>query len=98
MFRQVNDSTGSVEIQIDDETLAVPAGMTVAAVLLLHDRLPTRLNQATGQPRAPHCLMGACFECLLEIDGIEQRACQVIIEPGMRIRRRLYPEASEQTE
>jgi predicted molibdopterin-dependent oxidoreductase YjgC len=34
--------------------------------------------------------MGVCFECLLEVDGISgQRACQVQVQAGMRIRRQL---------
>ena len=77
MFRRINNDIEQIEVVLDGEALLVPAGLSVAAVLLLQDRLPTRLNQATGLPRAPHCLMGACFECLLEIDGVEQRACQV---------------------
>lgn len=89
MFRRIDCGADTIEIVVDDETLPVPAGMTVAAALLLHDKVPTRLNQATAAPRAPHCLMGACFECLLEIDGIEQRACQVGVASGMRIHRRL---------
>ena len=41
-------------------------------------------------PRAPFCMMGACFECLVEIDGrANQRACQVRVRGGMRVRRQL---------
>lgn len=92
MFRQLDPGGERVEISLDGESLSVPAGMTVAAVLLLLDAIPTRVNPATGSPRAPHCLMGACFECLLEIDGLEQRACQVLVAGGMRIRRVLEPD------
>ncbi len=94
MFRRINNEIEQIEVVLDGEALSVPAGLSVAAVLLLQDRLPTRLNQATGLPRAPHCLMGACFECLLEIDGVEQRACQVEAVAGMRITRRLTPESA----
>ena len=35
-------------------------------------------------------MMGVCFECLLEIDGIgNQRACQVEVRAGMEVRRQL---------
>ena len=38
-------------------------------------------------PRAPYCMMGVCFECLLEIDGVANRqACLVTVQPGMKIR------------
>jgi len=35
-------------------------------------------------------MMGVCFECLMEIDGIPNRqACMVTVAPGMRIARQL---------
>ena len=41
-------------------------------------------------------MTGACFECLLEIDGIEnQRACQVEVEAGMKVRRQLAESGRE---
>ena len=97
MFHRIDQDLNTIEIELDGVTISVPAGMSVAAVLLLQDCLPTRLNQATGLPRAPHCLMGACFECLIEIDGIEQRACQVEISAGMRVTRRLRPDNREKS-
>ena len=33
-------------------------------------------------------MMGVCFECVMEIDGVLNRqACQVQVSEGMRIRR-----------
>ena len=87
MFRLLDTSTTEIEVTMDGETVAVPAGISVAAALLLLDRLPTRVNLPRCTPRAPHCMMGACFECLLEIDGIERRACQVTVQAGMRLQR-----------
>ena len=86
MFRIVDNSEPEIEIFLDQEKIRVPAGITLAAALLLRDRIPTRHNPVDRSPRAPHCLIGACFECLLEIDGVEQRACQVEVRQGMRIK------------
>lgn len=37
-------------------------------------------------PRAPYCLMGVCFECLVTVDGIQKRqACLVEVEAGMTV-------------
>jgi D-hydroxyproline dehydrogenase subunit gamma len=48
----------------------------------------TRTTPVSGSPRAPYCMMGVCFECLMEIDGIANRqACMVRVRPGMRITR-----------
>ena len=41
-----------------------------------------------GSERAPYCMMGVCFDCLAEIDGIPNRqSCMVAARPGMHIRR-----------
>src|SRR3546814_9159081 len=32
-----------------------------------------RTTPVTGAPRAPYCLMGVCFECLVTIDGTGNR-------------------------
>jgi hypothetical protein len=38
--------------------------------------------------RAPYCMMGICFDCLAEIDGVPNRqSCMVAARPGMLIRR-----------
>lgn len=89
MFRQLDDSAPErVEIRIDETRLEVPAGVSVAAAMLLAAQLPTRYSAISGAARAPFCLMGICFECLVNIDGAgAQRACQVEVRAGMRIRR-----------
>ena len=89
MFRLINTDARQIEVTLDGEAITIPAGITVAAALLLQDQVPTRVSAVDGTPRAPHCLMGACFECLVEIDGSEQRACQVEVHDGMRVTRRL---------
>ena len=51
---------------------------------------------ASARPRsraasaAPYCMMGVCFDCLAEIDGVPNRqSCMVEARPGMRIRRQI---------
>ena len=89
MFRLLDDSRVDwVEIEIDDESVRVPAGITLAAALFYLDALPSRYSALSGIARAPFCMMGACFECLLEIDGEGvQRACQLTVREGLRARR-----------
>ncbi|RZV48935.1 MAG: (2Fe-2S)-binding protein, partial [Pseudomonadales bacterium] len=39
-----------------------------------------------GKPRAPYCMMGVCFECLVEIDGVPNcQSCRVSVKEGMQI-------------
>ncbi|MGB5260075.1 MAG: (2Fe-2S)-binding protein [Gammaproteobacteria bacterium] len=77
-----------VTVNVEGNDVQVPVGDTVAAVVLAMDLVPTRTSAVSGAPRAPLCMMGVCFECLMEIDGIpNQQACQIQVAEGMRIRR-----------
>ena len=45
-----------------------------------------RTTPVTGAPRAPYCMMGVCFDCLVTIDGVGNRqGCLVPVREGMRI-------------
>jgi len=88
MFKRLNiNSHNLVSISIDGETFEVPAGETVAAAILTSSALPfTRTTHISNSPRAPFCLMGVCYECLMIIDGqSNQRSCKVFVEEGMSI-------------
>lgn len=89
MFRLLIDNAPELlTIELDGETVSVPAGVSVAAAMLYLGAPPTRQTPVSGAPRAPFCMMGVCFECLMEIDGNpNQRACQVEVTAGMRIER-----------
>ncbi len=91
MWRRLDDAARTrVEIELDGETIAVPAGTSVAAALLWLGVAPYRISTLGGAVRAPYCMMGVCFDCLAEIDGQpNQRACQVTVVAGMRVRRQL---------
>ena len=85
------DPTGEpamVSISIDDEVVRVAAGQSVAAAVLAHGLAWTRRTPLSDTPRAPLCMMGVCFECLMVIDDVPNRqACLVTVADGMRIRR-----------
>lgn len=89
MFKRLGEPAGTmVTVEIEGEQVHVPAGETVAAVVLATHLPYTRTTPVSGAPRTPLCMMGVCFDCLMEIDGIPNRqACQVRVEQGMRIRR-----------
>lgn len=75
-----------VAIWFNDQLLTVPDGRSVAAALLAAGVSRFRATPVSGAPRAPFCMMGACFECLVEIDGVPSRqACMVEVKAGMRI-------------
>lgn len=59
--------------------------LTVAAALLNEGVWHFRASVG-GQPRAPLCGMGTCYECRVTIDGVaHRRACLRLVEPGMRV-------------
>ena len=93
MFRRLEDSAPErIEIEIDGEPVLVPAGISLAAALFYLDAMPNRRTQLSASPRAAFCMMGACFECLLEVEGEgSQRACQLQVRPGLRAWRQLDP-------
>lgn len=77
-------SMTTLRMQIDDQTLDVPSGISVAAAIARLQR-PFR-RSVQGQPRAPFCGMGICFECRVRIDGVaQQRACMVVVREGMQV-------------
>ena len=88
LFRPVSAATEAlIDVEFDGRPLKVPGQGSVASVLLAAGVKRFRSTPVSGAPRAPYCMMGVCFECLLEIDGVANRqACLVTVEPGMRIR------------
>lgn len=88
MFALLPDNTETrVTVTIDGATVSVPAGFTAAAAMLLHTTGATRTTAVSGEGRAPYCMMGVCFECLMEIDGEpNQQGCLVIVSEGRRYR------------
>jgi predicted molibdopterin-dependent oxidoreductase YjgC len=90
MFRRPPDPAReeTVTVTLDGRPVRARAGDTAAAVALLAGLDHTRTNPATGEPRAPYCLMGTCLECLMVIDGEPSRqACLVAVREGMVIER-----------
>lgn len=80
----------TVTITFEGEKHVVPAGVTVAAAILGHDDTHLCQSAADQEERAPYCLMGVCFECLVEINGIKNRqACLEPVVDGMEVKRQL---------
>jgi len=64
-----------IRIRFDGQDVSALAGETVAAALSAAGIVTFRQTPG-GAPRGLHCGMGACFDCVVTIDGkIGQRAC-----------------------
>ena len=99
MFRPVMTKTGKpVEFKFEDEIITAIDGDNVAAALLKAGKIQFRTAKKYDT-RGPYCMMGVCFECLVEIDGRpNQQACQAMIRDGMQIRRQQAPDLDSDLE
>jgi sarcosine oxidase subunit alpha len=86
MFRRLNDKDATVVLKVDGREMRARDGDTVAAALLAAGVGHIRTTPVSGAPRAPYCLMGVCFDCLVTIDGVGSRqACLVPVRDGMTV-------------
>ena len=81
------DPGATVTITLDGEPVSARAGDTVAAALLAHSGEASRLS-ANDAPRTAFCMMGVCFDCLVEVDGLpNSQGCMIPVRDGMVLRR-----------
>lgn len=83
-------SRGSVvRITLDDEHVDTIAGISLAAAMLAHSGDASR-ETATGAKRTAFCMMGVCFDCLVEVDGTPNtQACMTQVRDGMVVKRQI---------
>ena len=89
MFRLIEPETAPlVRVTLDGEGIDLPEGSNLAASLLMAGFTPFRTTPVSGAPRLPFCMMGVCFDCLAEIDGVPNRqTCLEQVRAGMVVRR-----------
>ena len=98
MFQRLPDpSRPEVSITVDGKAVTAREGDSVAAALLGAGSVACRTTPVTGAPRAPFCMMGVCFDCLVVVDGTPNvQGCMTRVRQGMRIetqagKRRIEP-------
>ena len=80
----------SFRMMLDGVPVLARPGESVAAALLAHSGGATRQTPVTGAGRAPYCMMGVCFDCLVTIDGRPNvQACMVTARESMVIQREI---------
>ena len=91
MFRRTRQSADpataeTVRFRFEGREILAAEGDTVAAALLAAGVTAFRSAVVSGQPRAPFCMIGNCFDCLLEIDGEPNRqSCRELVRKGMEV-------------
>jgi D-hydroxyproline dehydrogenase subunit gamma len=93
-MRRLDGAGDVIRFTFDGREIEAREGDSVAAALVAAGVGPIRSSVVSGEPRAPYCMMGVCFECLVEIDGLANRqACMVVVQPGMQVSRGEAPHA-----
>ena len=88
MFKRLHEPERPVSFEFEGETVLAAEGETVTTALLAHGAGATRESAVSASPRAAYCLIGVCFECLVEIDGRANRqGCLTPVREGMQVRR-----------
>jgi predicted molibdopterin-dependent oxidoreductase YjgC len=87
MFKRLLEAAGGrIRVTVDGNPVEARAGDSVAAAMLAAGLDHCRTTPVSGAKRAPYCMMGVCFDCLVTIDGIGNRqGCLVEVRKGMRI-------------
>jgi predicted molibdopterin-dependent oxidoreductase YjgC len=87
MFRRLHEpAAAAVRITVDGHEVLAREGESVAAAMLAAGIETFRTTPVSGSARAPYCMMGACFDCLVAIDGAGSRpSCLVVVKEGMKI-------------
>lgn len=74
-----------VTIRFEGRPIQALQGETIAAALSAADIVAFR-RTSSGAPRGLHCGMGACWDCIVTVDGLgQQRACMTPVADGMQI-------------
>ncbi|MGI8398269.1 (2Fe-2S)-binding protein (plasmid) [Agrobacterium deltaense] len=86
MLNRLHRIEQRVQFSFDDVVIEAERGDMLATALLAAGVDRVRRSVVSGSPRAPYCLMGVCFECLVTVDGVQNRqACLVEVENGMTV-------------
>jgi glycine/D-amino acid oxidase-like deaminating enzyme len=81
----IRTSGRPVTIRFEGRPIQAREGETVAAALSAANIVAFRRTES-GAPRGLYCGMGACWDCIVTVDGRgQQRACMMPVADGMEI-------------
>ena len=95
-FRRTTPVHALVPVTVDGRAMELPEGEVLAAALLVGGIGRFNDSVRAGEPRGPLCLMGSCFQCVAEVDGMPQvRTCRTAVRAGMTVALRAPSSASK---
>ena len=86
MFQHRTDLSDPVTLSFEGRQLTANRGDTLAAALLGCGIFEFRRTGVSNTPRSPFCMIGNCYECLVEVEGKGLvQACLTEVVEGMRV-------------
>ena len=87
MFKRLPEAAVQmVHLTVDGRPIEARNSDSVAAALFAAGIDVCRTTPVSGAPRAPYCMMGVCFDCLITVDGVGNRqGCLVRVAEGMAL-------------
>lgn len=73
-------------ITFEGRAIPVRPGETIAGALLAAGVRTLRSTRFSGAPRGMLCGIGMCFDCLVTVNGHQQRACITVAVDGDDVR------------
>ena len=86
MFKRL-DTANTFTFTFDGNQYSAQPGESVAAALLANGVVYLRKTHTSSSQRGPYCLMGACYDCLVEFDDQTVQSCMLKATPGMLVNR-----------
>lgn len=88
MVRRIETGGEKVEFTFEGQRVVAQLGDSIAAALTAAGIRDLRDSVVSGAPRGIFCMMGTCFDCLVEVDGVPNRqACMTPAKNGLEVRR-----------
>ena len=88
-FQPLPEQSMTLQFTLDGAPVRAQVGTSLAAALLAHSGDASR-ETATGAGRTAFCMMGVCFDCLVEVDGTPNtQACMTPVRDGMVVKRQI---------
>lgn len=89
VVRLLDQDRPALAITVDGAPVAAKRGDTLLTAILAAGLGHLRTSEFGDGPRAGFCLMGACQDCWVRVEGIgTRRACTTPAEDGMAVTRR----------
>jgi D-hydroxyproline dehydrogenase subunit gamma len=75
----------SIRILLNGSKVMAFAGETVATLLITEGHTGFTKEKSSTHAKGVYCGIGICFECLVQVNGENLRACQTYLKEDMRI-------------